>query len=190
MAGGRGETGSWKVSGCVPDCDRLTFDCQHIRLHRRRRAGLWHEGKWIDRTQLLEVGHGRVGPEWATSATGRDADIRRRYDEGESQKRIAEFYEMTQGNVSRILNGNHQRPLGKYGSGGIKKPTSAELEAIRRYESQLLAGTWKADRNRMLGETDPHLDRSPWPHLPSNPRTGEPKLWFWGRIPSMHSCPY
>jgi hypothetical protein len=155
MAWGRGDEGRGDpISGCVPDCDRVgpgaisfgpfkviqggPFDCNHVRLHRGRRVGLWHEGKWIDHLQLGDVGDTRVGADWARTE-GRDADIRRRYENGATQMQIGDLYRLDQGTISRIINGNHQRPRGKYGAGKhIKRPTQLELDRIAQDLCDLL----------------------------------------------------
>jgi transcriptional regulator with XRE-family HTH domain len=140
MAWGSGdEARGDPISQCVPHCDRASFDCQHIRLHHAHRFGLWHGGKWIDWTQLHLSVDRRVGPEWATTPKGRDADIRRRHEAGETQQHIADIYEVDRSTISRIVNGNPQRPLGRYGDHWhVKRPTQAEYDRIARELSDLL----------------------------------------------------
>jgi hypothetical protein len=108
-------------------------------LHAGGRVGLWHDGKWRDWTQFDESVDRRVGPDWATTPKGRDADIRRRHEAGESQKHIADIYEVDRSTISRIVNENHQRPLGRYGDRWhVKRPTQAEYDRIARELSDLL----------------------------------------------------
>jgi hypothetical protein len=117
----------------------------------------------------LDLPSGReVDKSWA-NYEGRDADIRCRFEAGESQERIAKLYEMSQGNVSRILNGNHQRPLGRYGDGvHVKRPTDAELDVIAEDLCELLEA--RAD---LIDE-----ERGLW------------KPWRVARALVMHTCPY
>jgi hypothetical protein len=180
MAGGERanwETKQGRIRHCVPHCDRavsevitdgpltivqgVPVDCNHIRL-RKRRHGFWREGKWIDHAPYRDLGDRRVGPEWATHPEGEDADMRRRYQNGATQEEIAKLYGLDQSTVSRRLNGNHQRPLGKYGNGEpVKRPPAAELAAINREVQELRNGTWRP--NEAEGQTWPYLELSHWP---------------------------
>jgi hypothetical protein len=136
MSGGRGE---WEarqgpISGCVPHCDRagLGVDCNHIRL-KHPRAGWWIDGKWVAWDWVFGIWKGDIrSPKVPENTAGRDADIRRRYEAEETQERIAKLYKLNQGTVSRVLNGNHQRPLGRYGEGGRKSPNPAERARLWR----------------------------------------------------------
>jgi hypothetical protein len=184
-----GEAKPGPISDCVPHCDRagLGVDCNHIRLHFEHRFGLWQDGKWIDWTQLRAAGDSRVNSSWSTTPPGRDADIHRRHENGATQADIARLYELTQSTVSRILNGNHQRPLGRYGNGGVKGPSPAEVAAIEREVKQLREGTWQPHE---LGHTRPDLQFSTWPRrLDSD--SGESRRVFPGSDAwksNMHTC--